>query len=59
MEKEIDTRTQLEMRQAASDSIKPYCYPKLKSAEISIEEDSAGEKVIQLRYAPKGKNGST
>lgn len=52
--KEIDTRTQLELRQKASDALKPHAYPKLKATEISIDKDSGN--IIQLNYTPKGKN---
>lgn len=47
--KEIDVRTQIEMRQAASDSVKPYAYPKLKATEIKLDEDT--QKGLKLAYA--------
>lgn len=47
--KEIDIRTQLEMRQRASDSLKPHGYPKLKAVEVSIDEES--RKGLTLAYA--------
>lgn len=45
---DIDTRTQLELRQKASDSLKPHAYPKLKAMEISIDEES--KKGLALAY---------
>ena len=47
--KEIDVRTQIEMRQKASDSIKPHCYPKLKATEISFDDET--KKGLVLAYA--------
>ena len=52
--KEIDIRTQIEMRQKASDSLKPICYPKLKATEIKLDEET--KKGLTLAYAnPKNK----
>lgn len=46
---EIDTRTQLELRQKASDSLKPHAYPKLKATEIKLDEET--KKGFKLAYA--------
>lgn len=50
---DIDTRTQLEMRQHASDSLKPYAYPKLRAVEISLDEESS--RGLTLAYANPAK----
>ena len=47
--KEIDTRTQIELRLKASDSVKPYGFPKLKATEITIDEET--KKALTLAYA--------
>lgn len=47
--KEIDIRTQIEMRQRSSDSIKPFVYPKLKATEIKVDTDNTVQ-VVQLAY---------
>lgn len=46
--KEIDVRTQLELRQKASDSIKPVCYPKLKATELKLDEET--RRSLTLKY---------